>query len=514
VTDWIEKKANEILENNLQEVKKVEKAEREEREALELQQALRASMQPSGAPTPVSLDNANGIPAAAHSPAVALHLGAPLEQKADCEPVKAAAAASNTADIPLSLRLIQVEKAAELEMKRKLEEESAARRALADQQRLEQERATLAQLVPQQEGKRVLESARVAQNNCNGMVPAGDVTQADIQAALRLNEELNHYQHRDAQAAALLQAELNRGQNAVVPEDTKNDAAIAAEFAGPDLKAELELHKNAQINQNLLKADDRKKLLDGLQGILNSPPVIGEGRGPVMDAHKYTRTLIRQGIPVLFEIDGQCKLSDRTLQPAKVKEVVVAFLMGQIPAPEKVVFDHINATFARIAKAKALESNETKANAHQVLSAAWTLAKKCGQDWQGRIAACLSDNIKDKGGCIPGLIARLYSPYAQMIGLELGMVATIKPVAPPAKKAAAAKAPAKAPAKAAAPASAPGKAPAAARAPAKASAKAPAKAAAAAPAPAKPSIAAKPEEPAAAAGAAPPAAAKPPAKKP
>lgn len=203
---------------------------------------------------------------------------------------------------------------------------------------------------------------------------------------------------------------------------------------------------SVQFRPDSVSPEKWKEMRAELQTILNSPTVIGEknAKGALTDAHKFTTTLIRAGIPVLLEIDKACTFSSETMSPAKVQAEIQAFLKN-VEVQPGVFLAHINNTFLKIGTARNPVDAETGANVYHILSRTWTLAKnrKLGPTYQRKVASILSDNIADQGGCIAGLIARLYPLYAQMIGERLGMTApkpaeAPKAIAVPAKAAVAA----------------------------------------------------------------------------
>lgn len=171
-------------------------------------------------------------------------------------------------------------------------------------------------------------------------------------------------------------------------------------------------------------AAERKKITEDLQAILASAAVAGEkGTTGLTNAHKYTSTLIRAGIPVLNNIDDKFKLSSVDLTPDQVQKEVLNFLenLKKEGIDSRISIENIQKTFGYLRSNPAVEATETQANAHHLLSRTWTLAKKMGRDDMTAVATLLSDNIGDGGSCIPGLIARLYSPYAKMLAVQLGV---------------------------------------------------------------------------------------------
>lgn len=264
----------------------------------------------------------------------------------------------------------------------------------------------------------------------------------DAALAKRLQAELNGEQKKRTETAETdndaVIAKLLSEQKFDVPNTTttqtqlQNDELLA--HISQDVKPETEAaflaqYKKTADQRRKLSKEQVEKIEKTLLEILQSPAVAGEATNQLTDAHKYTRTLIRAGIPVLQNIDDQFKLSTDSLAPTLVlKEVLemIEKMPKEVKELSRISVDAINATFQRIAGAPALEAQETNANAHHLLSRSWTLGKSMGMEYQTAVATCLSDNITDKGGCIPGLIARLYAVYARMMGIMLGVSAKIE----------------------------------------------------------------------------------------
>lgn len=390
----------------LSQIEASEKAQRRAAEAAAEAAALYQALRESTSAQPNVSENGKGAAVAKNNASPAAHNH--VESKTDHDQAATALKVN---------RLALLEKEAEAARKRKLSEERMAREAL----------------VP------ILESKRVVEKNA--------VAKSDVEIAQRLHKDLNpagnanalHLKEDTSNDAVIAQVYQHEGKEQAEPQFEAKDQveqdetlvhALQELEGGHDhlqiTKQLLTQFANARTKRGKLKAEERAKILADLQNILNSPAVVGDPidpkkPAPLMDAHKYTKTLIRDGIKVLFGIDKQCQLSDHSQTPEQVLKEVFDFLGKLSVLPERVLIENIKGTFARIAKEPAVEAIETLANAHHVLSAAWLLAKKWGPEYMGAIATCLSDNIGDKGGCIAGLIARLYTPYAKMVGLELGL---------------------------------------------------------------------------------------------
>ncbi len=301
-------------------------------------------------------------------------------------------------------------------------------------------------------------------------------TESDALIALTLHHEFLEERSRavrikeDRNFALLLQ---NLGNESG---DCEADAGLASylqglEYAGGLQDSEAELMKFANRKKLLaqLSTAEKSKIEADLQNILQSPAIVGDcpkppspvkgtadtagagapfgavslpGGAPVSDradAHRFTRSFIRAGAPVLTAIDDKFKLSDPNLSPDQVLKEVLAFVES-IPKkyikPEVVglIQNTINLIAINRANNEKLaaegklasdqvnvEYGETAVNIPQFLSRSWTLATRLGQVHMGIITSCLGDNIADGGGCMAGLIARLYAVYARMVAQELGV---------------------------------------------------------------------------------------------
>lgn len=185
----------------------------------------------------------------------------------------------------------------------------------------------------------------------------------------------------------------------------------------------------AQQRKKDVPAQEWQKMSDEIQAILNSPAVVGEyepGKpGVLTDAHKYTSTLIRNGLPILYAIDNKFKLSRSDISVEQILKEVLEHVEKANKNNSNISMDNIKKTFALLSQHKGLEG-ETQTDPFQLLSRTWDLAKKIGPAAMTQIVSLFSDNIGDGGGCIAGLCARLYAPYARMIGMEFNMAPTVK----------------------------------------------------------------------------------------
>ncbi len=191
--------------------------------------------------------------------------------------------------------------------------------------------------------------------------------------------------------------------------------------------------------------EQQAQYLQALAPILNSPAVKGEcpngEAGPPvtaqMDAHKYTCTLIRASIPILRSIDDVLRPIDLNLNPDMPPQAVLAEILVDLQKNYAETDPELQTTLACIpyittsiqnlsAAATPIDTAETHAHVQQLLSRTWTLAKILGPDYKDAIAHALSNNIADGGGCIPGMVARLYPIYANMIKHTLTL--SIEPI--------------------------------------------------------------------------------------
>lgn len=123
--------------------------------------------------------------------------------------------------------------------------------------------------------------------------------------------------------------------------------------------------------------------------------------------------------------DPRVALYDSTLTIEKVSAEMNAFIKEQFEGysgyktDPKLAADHqtqsvnIASSFAKVAAARGFD-NETGTHVEQFISRCWTLAKKMGLDEKTIIASHFSGNTElwkngIKGGCIPGIVNRLWS---------------------------------------------------------------------------------------------------------
>lgn len=274
------------------------------------------------------------------------------------------------------------------------------------------------------------------------------VKDAELARQLSLDgqkNQMNNKKNREALINQLMYIGAVDEAQKLIDEDLKKEAEAASDAAVAQTlqmlenegqvgmsRSELLYYQNGLERRKKISSEEWKQMAINLQAILNSNAVVGDpivAGQPLTDAHKYTTTDIRNGIPVLYGIADKFNLSSFDLSCDQVLKEVLEYIDSIPNAIGKISVDHVKTTFAKITSNPAFE-NESQTNAHHLLSRTWSLAKKLGNEYKAAIAACLSDNIGDGGGCIAGLVARLYSPYAKMIGLELALKPTVKREAP------------------------------------------------------------------------------------
>lgn len=235
-----------------------------------------------------------------------------------------------------------------------------------------------------------------------------------------------------AVAALLKQDEIER-------EERKKEEEATQQFltAEKEMKRRQETDTQAKIfselseHLNPISTAQKNKFMQDIAPIASSDAVLGErfttppGLPKTMDAHQFTCTDIRAGIVRLREIDDALRpihpIQNPDMQPQKVLEEVLT-QMESLFADLNIT--NITTSITKLIQAgNPLDTTETLANVQQLLSRTWTLAKQLGPDFTYKFAAALDNNIGDQGGCIPGLVARLYSHYA-------GMLYQILPYAP------------------------------------------------------------------------------------
>lgn len=149
---------------------------------------------------------------------------------------------------------------------------------------------------------------------------------------------------------------------------------------------------------------DTEEKIKILRKICNSDAVTNRvGNG----AHQHTSTIIRNNLPVLFDMDN---LSEPSLSLSDLQRDISAYASGA-----GISTANITNTFTRISSSKSPIDTESQVNVIEVISRAWSLACLMGDGFKTIVASCLSDNIGDGGGCLPGVTARLFGPYAAML---------------------------------------------------------------------------------------------------
>lgn len=172
--------------------------------------------------------------------------------------------------------------------------------------------------------------------------------------------------------------------------------------------------------------------------IANTPAVAGDqediAAGVLTDAHKYTRTLIRSDYPLLLGIDNQYFHADNPVFSldvllAAIREYArsVEYNAEQIANVDQV----LNSIYALAnGPCAGVECGETNINVPDLLLRAWNMAsdlaeKRSDPSLKTQILACIEGNISDAGGCMPGIVARLYPAYARMIKYSLERILRI-----------------------------------------------------------------------------------------
>jgi hypothetical protein len=238
--------------------------------------------------------------------------------------------------------------------------------------------------------------------------------------------EREHAQKRKAEEEA---TQLLFAQEQEQEQHLQSEVLALFLTANPEAKMDDEYFEQRAVIKKMLRhvsLEQQVQYVQTLAPILNSPAVSGEyangGAGlaveALTDAHKYTCTFIREGISVLRAIDDILRPIDLSLNPNMPPQAVLAEIKSVLQAePVHVqIIQHITTSINNvIAAANPVDIAETGAHVQQLLSRTWTLAKILGPDYTRAIASALSDNIADAGGCIPGLVARLYPIYAKMI---------------------------------------------------------------------------------------------------
>lgn len=180
-----------------------------------------------------------------------------------------------------------------------------------------------------------------------------------------------------------------------------------------------------------------------VEQIASTPAVAGDSgdmaAGALTDAHKYTRTFIHDDYPLLTAVDDQFLFSTATeisvdvlLQTIRTHARSVEYNAQQIAHVDQV----LNSIQALAAGPSAgVEAHETNINVPDLLLRTWNMANDLAQKRNDpglitQILDCLEGNISDSGGCMPGIVARLYPAYARMIKYSLERILRIANQAP------------------------------------------------------------------------------------
>jgi hypothetical protein len=169
-----------------------------------------------------------------------------------------------------------------------------------------------------------------------------------------------------------------------------------------------------QATQNL-QSQSADTLITALQQL---EPILAQEafRGGYGSAHEYTASQIRQHLPTLYHVDTQFELSNPRLS-LDVIESDMLLLEKELEqdANSASKLEQIRISFAKIRSANPPIDPESQANVAELISRTWSLASKLGDTYRGLVASCFCDNIGDGGGCLAGLVARLYSPYGYFL---------------------------------------------------------------------------------------------------
>lgn len=150
--------------------------------------------------------------------------------------------------------------------------------------------------------------------------------------------------------------------------------------------------------------------------------------GILTDAHKYTRTLIRSDYPLLIGIDNQyfhannpAVSLDILLAAIREYALSVEYNIEQIANVDQVLY---SIYALENGPSAGVESGETNINVPDLLLRVWNMASDLAEKLNDpalktQILECLESNISDAGGCMPGIVARLYPAYARMIKYSL-----------------------------------------------------------------------------------------------
>lgn len=138
-----------------------------------------------------------------------------------------------------------------------------------------------------------------------------------------------------------------------------------------------------------------------------------------IDAHTHTRTLVKEGMPQVINFDNQFQLSKSDLTVERVRKEVLALGFSEYA-------NNIQTTLNAINEKSPIETAETNVDVVNLLSRTWSLANQLDV-YQEKIAYILNANVQDKGGCLAGLVARLYPVYTEMVKMCVENIVGIDP---------------------------------------------------------------------------------------
>lgn len=138
-----------------------------------------------------------------------------------------------------------------------------------------------------------------------------------------------------------------------------------------------------------------------------------------IDAHTHTRTLVKEGVPQVINFDNQFQLSKSDLTVERVRKEVLALGFSEYA-------NNIQTTLNAINEKSPIETGETNVDVVNLLSRTWSLANQLDV-YQEKIAYILNANVQDKGGCLAGLVARLYPVYTEMVKMCVENIVGIDP---------------------------------------------------------------------------------------
>jgi len=217
---------------------------------------------------------------------------------------------------------------------------------------------------------------------------------------------------------------LGATRSAVATEETSSDALIAAMVAQEIRETGIPPEMNALCKEMAAlwgekTEEERNSIEKRLAELCVSSAVKGRyasGVAPPEDltnAHADTKEAILKGIPVVVAIGEQLKLNNDSLPLEQVQKEALDFAVDNKISAEDIVF--ITQTFSEVRASAPVDTAETQANIHHWLSKAWALAKQLGLPYKRALVSCLVDNKKDTGGCMPGVIARVYPRVVSML---------------------------------------------------------------------------------------------------